>query len=141
MYPTKWESEYDWLSKRETETERKTETVRGEGVRIRGRVRVRERDKERRRQRKKRYNFFWVCFLFLILFIHFLVSTFFNRLTWLHDNGQGFDLDYPKITLHAISKDLNNFPSECLYLLVESDADQESSDNNQTQESGKFQVL
>lgn len=100
-----------------------------------------ERDKERRRQRKKRYNFFCVCFLFLILFIHFLVSTFFNRLTWLHDNGQGFDLDYPKITLHAISKDLNNFPSECLYLLVESDADQESSDNSQTQESGKFQVL
>lgn len=44
-------------------------------------------------------------------------------LSWLsteHD-GQGFSLQYPGISIHAISRDLNAFPQECLYLMVNGD--------------------
>jgi len=50
-----------------------------------------------------------------------------NALSWVTDNGQGFSLQYPMIALHAISRDLTNFGSECLYLMVE--------DNNSDTES------
>jgi len=35
------------------------------------------------------------------------------------DNGQGFTLNYPNISLHAISKDQNAFPKPCLYVMFE----------------------
>jgi Regulator of volume decrease after cellular swelling len=35
------------------------------------------------------------------------------------EGGQGFALEYPQISLHAISKDLTHFPDECLYLMVD----------------------
>jgi len=44
-----------------------------------------------------------------------------DRLIWSSDNGQGFILAYPQISLHAISRDLSNFHSECLYLMLEDD--------------------
>jgi len=43
----------------------------------------------------------------------------FNRLSWIADNGQGFQFEYPNISLHAISRDLNNFHSECLYVVID----------------------
>jgi len=46
-------------------------------------------------------------------------------LCWISDNGLGFNLNYPSISLHAISRDLNCFSSECIYLMV----DAEISDN------------
>ncbi|OTF69274.1 methylosome subunit pICln-like protein, partial [Euroglyphus maynei] len=48
----------------------------------------------------------------LFAFIARLYLTF----TWRKENGQGFSLEYPQISLHATSRDLNNFHSECLYL-------------------------
>jgi len=51
-----------------------------------------------------------------------------SRLSWLVESereedtsshGQGFSLEYPNISLHAISKDLTTFPRECLYLMVD----------------------
>ncbi|XP_027200246.2 chloride nucleotide-sensitive channel icln [Dermatophagoides pteronyssinus] len=42
-----------------------------------------------------------------------------DRFTWRTENGQGFSLEYPQISLHATSRDLNNFHSECLYLMFE----------------------
>ncbi|CAG2257861.1 methylosome subunit pICln-like [Mytilus galloprovincialis] len=35
--------------------------------------------------------------------------------------GQGFSLQYPGISIHAVSRDLTAFPHECLYLMVEGD--------------------
>lgn len=42
-----------------------------------------------------------------------------NRLSWLTDNGQGFSLEYPIISLHAVSRDLTNFHSECLFIMID----------------------
>ncbi|KAH3807839.1 methylosome subunit pICln-like [Dreissena polymorpha] len=43
-----------------------------------------------------------------------------SQVTWISAGGEGgFCLEYPKICLHAISRDLSAFPHECLYLQVE----------------------
>lgn len=42
------------------------------------------------------------------------------RVSWVADvAGRGFSLEYPHIALHAVSKDLTNFHSECLYLMID----------------------
>ena len=43
----------------------------------------------------------------------------FSQVSWLNSGGQGFGLEYPNISLHAVSRDVSSFPSECLYLMVE----------------------
>ncbi|XP_052784992.1 methylosome subunit pICln-like [Mya arenaria] len=43
-----------------------------------------------------------------------------SQLTWLSAGGEGgFCLEYPKIALHAVSRDITSFPQPCLYLQVE----------------------
>ena len=49
---------------------------------------------------------------------------YFSRLSWVGENGQGFSLEYPAITIHAISRDLNTFPKECIYIMVDGDLGQ-----------------
>lgn len=39
---------------------------------------------------------------------------------WIGSNGQGITLDYPSISLHAVSRDTSSFPHECLYLMIDS---------------------
>ncbi|NWI11540.1 ICLN protein, partial [Crypturellus soui] len=41
-----------------------------------------------------------------------------SRLSWLDSSGLGFSLDYPTISLHAVSRDLNAYPWEHLYVMV-----------------------
>ncbi|XP_010126269.1 PREDICTED: methylosome subunit pICln, partial [Chlamydotis macqueenii] len=41
-----------------------------------------------------------------------------RRLSWLENSGVGFSLDYPTISLHAVSRDLSAYPSEHLYVMV-----------------------
>ncbi|XP_072466864.1 methylosome subunit pICln isoform X4 [Notamacropus eugenii] len=41
-----------------------------------------------------------------------------SRLSWLDGSGIGFSLDYPTISLHAVSRDLNAYPQEHLYVMV-----------------------
>ena len=43
----------------------------------------------------------------------------FSNLIWKLDNGDGLCLDYPNIALHAVSSDLNAFPHECLYVMLD----------------------
>ncbi|XP_076435597.1 methylosome subunit pICln-like [Babylonia areolata] len=38
---------------------------------------------------------------------------------WQKEGGEGFVLQYPAISCHAISRDLNAFPQECLYVMVD----------------------
>lgn len=68
-------------------------------------------------------DWFWFCFHHLIncksIFVLSIFSIYFFRFTWRTENGQGFSLEYPQISLHATSRDLNNFHSECLYLMFE----------------------
>ncbi|XP_044306132.1 methylosome subunit pICln isoform X2 [Varanus komodoensis] len=41
-----------------------------------------------------------------------------SRLSWIDTSGLGFSLDYPIISLHAISRDVNAYPWEHLYVMV-----------------------
>lgn len=54
----------------------------------------------------------------IILTPLFLFSPFFSRLSWVENSGVGFSLDYPNISLHAVSRDLSAFPWEHLYVMV-----------------------
>jgi len=64
-----------------------------------------------------------------------------NRLSWMTDNGQGFSLEYPNISLHAVSKDLNNFPAECLYLMVDDPNASESESDDDDNGSSKLNEI
>ncbi|XP_058042535.1 methylosome subunit pICln isoform X4 [Ahaetulla prasina] len=52
-----------------------------------------------------------------------------SRLSWIADSGLGFSLDYPIISLHAISRDLNTYPWEHLYVMVNAKFEEESREN------------
>ncbi|MBZ3890439.1 Methylosome subunit pICln [Sciurus carolinensis] len=41
-----------------------------------------------------------------------------RRLSWLDGSGLRFSLEYPTISLHVMSSDLNAYPPECLYVMV-----------------------
>ncbi|ELK23649.1 Methylosome subunit pICln [Myotis davidii] len=41
-----------------------------------------------------------------------------SRLSWLDGSGLGFSLEYPTISLHAMFRDLNAYPREHLYVMV-----------------------
>ncbi|XP_077987789.1 methylosome subunit pICln-like isoform X2 [Glandiceps talaboti] len=42
-----------------------------------------------------------------------------SRLAWTDTSGKGFSLEYPGISLHAVSRDTSSFPHECLYVMVD----------------------
>lgn len=45
-------------------------------------------------------------------------------LSWVkNDTRQGFSLEYPHITLHAISRDVQVHPRQCLYVMVDAKVD------------------
>ena len=46
-----------------------------------------------------------------------------SSVTWLNEEGQGFLLEYPSISLHAVSRDLTSFPRPCLYVMVDGKLD------------------
>uniref|UniRef100_A0A4W4F721 Methylosome subunit pICln n=1 Tax=Electrophorus electricus TaxID=8005 RepID=A0A4W4F721_ELEEL len=43
-----------------------------------------------------------------------------TRVSWFDGSGVGFSLEYPSISLHAISRDLSTYPEEHLYVMVNS---------------------
>ncbi|KAJ7996876.1 hypothetical protein DPEC_G00223060 [Dallia pectoralis] len=43
-----------------------------------------------------------------------------SRVSWFDGSGMGFSLEYPSISLHAISRDLTAYPKEHLYVMVNS---------------------
>ena len=53
--------------------------------------------------------------------MYLFLCFFYSCVSWMSTAGQGFSLQYPAISLHAISKDLSAFPHECLYLMVDGD--------------------
>ncbi|CAJ0968855.1 unnamed protein product [Ranitomeya imitator] len=42
-----------------------------------------------------------------------------SRLSWLNSSGLGFSLEYPSISLHAISRDTATYPEEHIYVMVD----------------------
>nr|XP_046918682.1 methylosome subunit pICln-like isoform X2 [Dermatophagoides farinae] len=61
-----------------------------------------------------------------------------SRFTWRTENGQGFNLEYPQISLHATSRDLNNFHSECLYLMFEDNNNENATQHIQSHIDGDY---
>ncbi|XP_072900356.1 methylosome subunit pICln isoform X4 [Hemitrygon akajei] len=41
-----------------------------------------------------------------------------SRLSWFDGSGLGFSLEYPSISLHAVSRDVTVYPQEHLYVMV-----------------------
>ncbi|NP_001187778.1 methylosome subunit pICln [Ictalurus punctatus] len=52
-----------------------------------------------------------------------------SRVSWVDGSGVGFSLDYPSISLHAISRDLSAYPAEHLYMQVNSRHQEDSKDD------------
>ncbi|KAG3282354.1 CLNS1A-like [Ictidomys tridecemlineatus] len=53
-----------------------------------------------------------------------------SRLSWLDGSGLGFSLEYPTISLHSVSRDLNAYPREHLYVMaLHPDPEDEDSDD------------
>ncbi|XP_047660900.1 methylosome subunit pICln-like isoform X5 [Tachysurus fulvidraco] len=52
-----------------------------------------------------------------------------SRVSWVDGSGVGFSLDYPSISLHAISRDLSAYPAEHLYVQVNSKREEDSKDD------------
>eukprot|EP00729_Bicosta_minor_P023126 gene23126-26094_t len=44
---------------------------------------------------------------------------------WNQETGKGFEVQYPAIVLHAISRDTSNFPHPCLYCQLELNGEEE----------------
>jgi nucleotide-sensitive chloride channel 1A len=38
---------------------------------------------------------------------------------WVNEQGLGFLLSYPSISLHAISRDVSAYPKPCLYIMFD----------------------
>ncbi|CAB3368195.1 Hypothetical predicted protein [Cloeon dipterum] len=56
-------------------------------------------------------------------------------LSWKSSTSEdGFSLEYPHISLHAVSKDFSNFPHECLYLMLDADVDNTEADDDDEEE-------
>ncbi|XP_075707480.1 methylosome subunit pICln [Rhinoderma darwinii] len=61
-----------------------------------------------------------------------------SRLSWLNGSGLGFSLEYPSISLHAISRDTAAYPEEHLYVMVNTKlADSDAKDAKMKDEAGE----
>lgn len=54
--------------------------------------------------------------------------------SWRSQTGEGFSLEYPAISLHAVSRDLSTFPQECLYLMLDGKIDEDVNGNSSSEE-------
>uniref|UniRef100_A0A8C3MC28 Methylosome subunit pICln n=1 Tax=Geospiza parvula TaxID=87175 RepID=A0A8C3MC28_GEOPR len=59
-----------------------------------------------------------------------------SRLSWLDSSGVGFSLDYPTISLHAVSRDLSAYPREHLYVMVNAKFEEETKEAPMTEGEG-----
>ncbi|KAM6946475.1 methylosome subunit pICln [Aplochiton taeniatus] len=77
-----------------------------------------------------------------------------TRLSWFDGSGMGFSLEYPTISLHAISRDVSAYPQEHLYVMVnaklsdeneaemaENAHDEEDEDESSDDEEGRISEL
>uniref|UniRef100_A0A8C0P1D6 Methylosome subunit pICln n=2 Tax=Canis lupus familiaris TaxID=9615 RepID=A0A8C0P1D6_CANLF len=59
-----------------------------------------------------------------------------SRLSWLDGSGLGFSREYPTISLHAVSRDLNAYPRKHLYVMVNAKFGEESKESVAEEDSG-----
>lgn len=63
-----------------------------------------------------------------------------SYLSWCSDSGNGFTLEYPHISLHAISRDLTAFPQECIFMMLDTDFNGDAENNSSEDEEAEDQV-
>lgn len=51
-------------------------------------------------------------------------------LSWLMPSGMGFSIEYPSVTMHAISRDLTSFSEQCLCIMLDSESLQPEGDGD-----------
>lgn len=52
------------------------------------------------------------------------IIFFSSHLSWVNSgSGQGFSLEYPHISIHAVSRDRRVYTDDCLYLMIDTDID------------------
>lgn len=57
-----------------------------------------------------------------------------SRVSWVGQDSSGFSLEYPSVALHALSRDLQAFPEECLYLMIDGDLGEQEEPPNENGE-------
>lgn len=62
-----------------------------------------------------------------------------SRVSWVGADSKGFSLEYPAISIHAISRDMTAFPYQCLYLMLNGDLEEKdhSADSSSATEEGQ----
>ncbi|KAJ8280454.1 hypothetical protein GJAV_G00054750 [Gymnothorax javanicus] len=60
-----------------------------------------------------------------------------TRLSWFDGSGMGFSLEYPSISLHAISRDLSAYPQEHLYVMVNDKLSEDSEMQEKDEDEGE----
>ncbi|GAU98543.1 hypothetical protein RvY_09675 [Ramazzottius varieornatus] len=58
-----------------------------------------------------------------------------ENVRWITSELRGFVLSYFEISLHAVSKDVTNFPEECIYLMLDA-GKEESEEDSEPEENG-----
>lgn len=49
-----------------------------------------------------------------------------SRVSWVGADSKGFSLEYPAISIHAVSRDTTAFPNHCLYLMLNGDLEEKN---------------
>ncbi|KAJ8267019.1 hypothetical protein GJAV_G00137370 [Gymnothorax javanicus] len=60
-----------------------------------------------------------------------------TRLSWFDESGKGFFVEYPSISLHAISRDMKVYPQEHLYVMVNTKLNEDKGMQDEAKEAHK----
>ncbi|CAH1397391.1 unnamed protein product [Nezara viridula] len=65
-----------------------------------------------------------------------------SHLSWVNSgSGQGFSLEYPHISIHAVSRDRRVYSDDCLYLMIDTDIDFAGRNQNNDQDVNEEESL
>eukprot|EP01111_Echinosteliopsis_oligospora_P017895 TRINITY_DN793_c0_g1_i1.p1 TRINITY_DN793_c0_g1~~TRINITY_DN793_c0_g1_i1.p1 ORF type:complete len:199 (-),score=66.51 TRINITY_DN793_c0_g1_i1:59-655(-) len=59
-----------------------------------------------------------------------------KRVIWMDGQSKGYVIDFPYISLHAISRDTSHFPHPCIYCQLDSDSEPVQEDSDDDDENG-----
>uniref|UniRef100_A0A0A9ZD01 Methylosome subunit pICln n=1 Tax=Lygus hesperus TaxID=30085 RepID=A0A0A9ZD01_LYGHE len=65
-----------------------------------------------------------------------------SSLSWVdHGSGNGFALEYPHISIHAVSRDLASYPRECLFVMLDTNVDfSDARPNGDSEDEGEDEI-
>jgi len=66
-----------------------------------------------------------------------------SRVSWVSNASEGFSLEYPAISLHAVSRDHRAYPEECLYMMIDANLDEgrEEQESESTEEQHDYEDI